>query len=70
MGGGVGGNFGNTNGNKINIKNKISSLPKNPNKLLNESWKETTHTDMSKNTSSRTFKDQTTGLNIGKIIII
>jgi len=64
MGAGNGGNFGNTKGNQINIKNKISSLPKNPNKLLNQGWEETTPTAMAKNTSSRTFKDKTTGLSI------
>lgn len=48
MGGGAGGGFGNTSGRKTDIRNKISSLPKNPNDLLKQGWKETTNRDMAK----------------------
>ena len=64
MGEGAGPNFGNTIGRKENINNKIQSLPKNPNNLTKQGWKETTPPAMANKTSSRTFIDKNTGLNI------
>ena len=64
MGASIAGNFGYTKGNKEVIKKQISSMPKDPNQLIKRGWKETTPTAMKKNTSSRMFYDNDTGITV------
>ena len=64
MGAGRGGNFGNTRGQNNNYRDKISNLPKNPNRLPKGTWIETTPKSMKENTSSRVFTDKETGLTV------
>ena len=64
MGAGNSGLYNNTKGSKSTLSNRISSLPKNPNNLTKQGWKETTPPSMASKTSSRTFTDKNTGLNI------
>lgn len=42
----------------------IKRLPKNPSKLVEDGWKETTHPKMRQHTTSRTFHDPKTNLNV------
>jgi hypothetical protein len=64
--GGSGGNGNSSSGSSIkeSAANIAQSLPKNPEKLLEKGWHETTHPGMKENTDSRTFSDPKTGLNI------
>lgn len=64
MGAGNSGLYNNTKGSKSTLSNRISSLPKKPNNLTKQGWKETTPPLMASKTSSRTFTDKNTGLNI------
>lgn len=64
MGAGTSGLYNNTKGSKSIFSNRISSLPKNPNNLTKQGWKETTPPSMASKTSSRTFTDKNAGLNI------
>lgn len=52
MGTGYSGNYANTKGVYSSI---INSLPKNPNKLLKMGWKDTTPTNMARNTTSKVY---------------
>ena len=66
MGKGYGnGFFTNTHGNKEEIIRLISSLPKNPDTLINRGWVETTHEAVkSKGINPKIFKEKKTGLTV------
>ena len=64
MGAGPGGDFGKTQGKRRLYKRKISNLPKDPQKLIKDGWKETTPKSMKDNSSSRQFTDKESDLKI------
>lgn len=79
MGGGAYGGFGFTKGAEENTQNQrqntnngisaeakavMENLPKNPSKLLDGGWQETTHPKMAERTASRTFHDPVTNLDV------
>lgn len=64
MGTGFHGGFGNTRGTQDQVKNAIDALPKNPNLLIKKGWKNITPPSMSKNTTSKMYRDSKTGLTI------
>lgn len=51
-------------GTKGHIVSVISGLPKNPNKLFLNGWKEITNSNQAKNSTSRVFVEESTGLRI------
>ena len=51
MGAGNSGLYNNNKGSKSTLSNRISSLPKNPNNLTKQGWKETTPPSMASKTS-------------------
>jgi len=58
------GYYSGTAGHKAEVNRLISSLPKNPDTLLNQGWKETTSKAKKENTNSRDFIEPLTGLHI------
>ena len=61
MGSGNHGGFGNTKG---CYKETVNNLPKNPDTLMQKGWKDITPPQMSKNTTSKMYKDGNTGLTV------
>ncbi len=55
MGSGISGGY---SGSRGAIRSTIRSLPKNPSKLLEKGWKETTPVSMSQNTTSKMYTNK------------
>ena len=55
MGSGVSGGYSGTRG---YYRSAIRSLPKNPDKLVEKGWRDTTPTSMSQNTSSKVYTNK------------
>lgn len=64
--GGSGGNGNSSSGSSIkeSAANIAQSLPKNPDRLLEKGWQETTHPGMRDKSNSRDFFDPSTGITV------